>query len=168
MKRTLLFCSAVFAVCFFAASCAETKSLQKKAENPPQRITAVPHTAADKHLTERVWSLAACRFEGTLQVLDANMSSARIKFAADGTFETANGISYYRGTWKKGVKKGMFYRFSFDVMVRKTEDALNAAGRPFDTVFFQNLKDTGFAEFGSADLKFYSNDKVLLLRFIRL
>ena len=170
MKNKLYAVFILFTLYFSTLSCMELASLKEETQKSRQKEYSrkAYGISADEHLTERVWVLAACYFEGSLQVLDANMTESRLKFSADDTFKAANGISSYNGTWKKGLKKDVFHHFSFYITERKTEDPSNTVGKPFDEAFLHNFMKTKFAEIDRTELKFYSKDKILLLRFIRL
>ena len=162
MKRNLYFLFLITAFLIFTLSCETFNAANSKKTLKEQDRISVP---LDEYLTERVWRLAGCYSENGLYVqLDANLTSSRINFFYNGKFQATTGITNYEGTWK--YKKDS--SFKFQITGKKLIDHSNKIGKSFDSSFERNLINTYRIEISKNEIKFYSKEGELLLRFIRL
>ena len=162
MKKNLYFLFLITAFLIFILSCETFNAANSKKTLKEQDSISVPF---DEYLTERVWRLAGCYFENGLYVqLDANLTSSRINFFYNGKFQATTGITNYEGTWK--YKKDS--SFKFQITGKKLIDPSNKIGKSFDSSFERNLINTYRIEISKNEIKFYSKEGELLLRFIRL
>ena len=162
MKKNLYFLFLITAFLIFTLSCETFNAANSKKTLKEQDRISVP---LDEYLTERVWRLAGCYSENGLYVqLDANLTSSRINFFYNGKFQATTGITNYEGTWK--YKKDS--SFKFQITGKKLIDHSNKIGKSFDSSFERNLINTYRIEISKNEIKFYSKEGELLLRFIRL
>lgn len=162
MKKNLYFLFLITAFLIFILSCETFNAANSKKPLKEQDSISGP---LDEYLTERVWRLAGCYSENGLYVqLDANLTSSRINFFYNGKFQATTGITNYEGTWK--YKKDS--SFKFQITGKKLIDHSNKIGKSFDSSFERNLINTYRIEISKNEIKFYSKEGELLLRFIRL
>lgn len=162
MKKNLYFLFLITIFLIFTLSCETFNAANSKKTLKEQDRISVPF---DEYLTERVWRLAGCYSENGLYVqLDANLTSSRINFFYNGKFQATTGITNYEGTWK--YKKDS--SFKFQITGKKLIDHSNKIGKSFDSSFERNLINTYRIEISKNEIKFYSKEGELLLRFIRL
>ena len=165
MKKNLYFLFLITAFLIFTLSCETFNAANSKKTLKEQDSISVP---LDEYLTERVWRLAGCYSENGLYVqLDANLTSSRINFFYNGKFQATTGRTHYEGTWKQKKNK-KDSPFKFQITEKKLIDPSNMIGKSFDSSFEKNLINTGQIEITKNEIKFYSKEGELLLRFIRL
>lgn len=165
MKKNLYFLFLITAFLIFTLSCETFNAATGKKTLKEQDSISGP---LDEYLTERVWSLAGCYSENGLYVqLDANLTSSRINFFYNGKFQATTGRTHYEGTWKQKKNK-KDSPFKFQITEKKLIDPSNMIGKSFDSSFEKNLINTGQIEITKNEIKFYSKEGELLLRFIRL
>ncbi len=175
MKRFIIILITIlfFSVSFFSCSTVKENSKSKKTTVARQKKKydyeqKAPEPPINKYLTKRVWILAGSKFKDEFKTFSANLTTSRIRFVDNNTFEATSGISNYSGKWKLKKQLNEFeYKFMLNITGIKNIDNSNTIGIPFDKSFKENLKEVFIIEIDQYSIRFYSRDEELLLHFIR-